>query len=203
MRGGLKWTLAETTERTDKLTRLGMVQTDECQGPETWGNQDLATRRPGDGRSRTKGARNGQSGCLMDSHRRGEKSYNKGARTGRRCGVLAVQSELSSAVLAGWAPENRCGWSLRWPQEQKGAKKGERHGTRWMKDSEEGGSSREGPGRDDEKCGGLLNAAACSSNRDPWSVWVLRQAQLDTALTPLAKRESFQLRCCAAPMARY
>ncbi len=33
---------------------------------------------PADGQSRkTKGARNGRSGCLMDCERRGEKSYNR------------------------------------------------------------------------------------------------------------------------------
>lgn len=50
---------------------------------------------PADGRSpKIKCARNGNPGCQMDWHRRGEKSYNNGATEVGGCAVLAVTAEL-------------------------------------------------------------------------------------------------------------
>ena len=123
---------------------------------------------------------------MMDSsdgaRRREDKSYNKGAAGGLRS--LGRWSELRQCFPGGSGGRR----SLKMAS---GVEREERHGTWAMKDSNEGRSSRDGLGRDDEKCGGQLKRC-CLLVRPGAPVRMGPQAgAAQHSNIPLARRQSF------------
>jgi hypothetical protein len=146
-------------------------------------NQDLAKERWIRDRSRQ---------CQCQTGRRGEKSYNRRKRGRGLREALVVYTQPCIPCNPG---ERHCRWSTGWP-EAKSVKKG---GEARNAAEKRLGNERLvaiGLGRDDEKCGGLFNAAACSQSREPRQGVGAKAGAAGRRWLSIGQKWILRLRCC-------